>query len=283
MLTKDELKKIKKFAIQIRIETLKEIGNLGFGHLPGAMSIVELLAVLYSKVLKIDPKKTDWNERDWFILSKGHAGPSLYATLAIKGYFPKEWLLTLNKGGTLLPSHTDKNLTPGIDMTTGSLGQGMSTALGVALGFKLSKKDNYVYVVLGDGESQEGQVWEGALYGGNLKLDNLTVFIDYNKQQLDGYTKDINDLGDLRKKWEDFGWYAIEVDGHNIEDIYNAVVEAKKIKNKSSVIILNTVKGKGVSFLEGKVAHHVKVKQTEIEKAIKILEKELESLEEGDL
>ncbi|OQY09011.1 MAG: hypothetical protein B6I29_04350 [Marinitoga sp. 4572_148] len=180
MLSKEDIKELKKFAIQIRIETLKEIGHLGFGHLPGAMSIVELLAVLYGKIMKINPQNPKWEERDWFILSKGHAGPSLYATLALKGYFPKDWLLTLNKGGTLLPSHTDKNLTPGIDMTTGSLGQGMSTALGVALGHK-------------------------------------------------------------------------------------------------------TIKGKGVSFLEGKVAHHVKVKQSEIEEAIEKLEKELETLEEGEL
>ncbi|KLO24603.1 MULTISPECIES: transketolase [unclassified Marinitoga] len=282
MLSKEDIKELKKFAIQIRIETLKEIGHLGFGHLPGAMSIVELLAVLYGKIMKINPQNPKWEERDWFILSKGHAGPSLYATLALKGYFPKDWLLTLNKGGTLLPSHTDKNLTPGIDMTTGSLGQGMSTALGVALGHKLSKKDNYVYVMLGDGETQEGQVWEGALYGGNAKIDNLTVFVDYNKQQLDGYTYEINDLGDLRRKWEDFGWYSLEIDGHDIEAIYNAIIKAKNVKNKSSVIILHTIKGKGVSFLEGKVAHHVKVKQSEIEEAIEKLEKELKTLEEGE-
>ena len=242
--------RLEAFAKEIRITTLKELGHLGFGHLGGAMSIVEVLAVLYGEVMKIDPKNPQWEERDWLVLSKGHAGPALYATLALKGYFPREMLFTLNQGGTKLPSHADRNLTPGVDMTTGSLGQGFSTGLGVALGHRLDGKDNNVYIILGDGECQEGQIWEGVLYGGNAKLDNLIVFVDYNKQQLDGFIDQINPLGDLRAKWEEFGWHAQEVDGHDVGAIYTAIQAAKATKGKSSVIILDTIKGKGCHFAE---------------------------------
>ncbi|ACR79701.1 transketolase [Kosmotoga olearia] len=276
MLTEKEIRELEKFALEIRIQTLKELGYLGFGHIGGAMSIVELLAVLYGKEMRYDPKNPKWDGRDWFILSKGHAGPALYATLALKGFFSIDLLKTLNQGGTNLPSHCDRNKTPGIDMSTGSLGQGISMGIGVALGFKMDGKSNYVYVVLGDGECQEGQVWEAALYGGNAKLDNLIVFVDYNKQQLDGYIDDINPLGDLREKWEVFGWHSQEVDGHNVAEIYDAIQKAKKTKGKSSVIILHTIKGKGCSFAEGiELNHHMKFTEEQIEQAIKPLEEEL--------
>ncbi|MGI6651984.1 MAG: transketolase [Limnochordia bacterium] len=265
--------RLEAFAREIRITTLKELGHLGFGHLGGAMSIVELLAVLYGEVMKIDPQNPQWEERDWLVLSKGHAGPALYATLALKGYFPMETLFTLNQGGTKLPSHADRNLTPGVDMTTGSLGQGFSTGLGVALGHRLDGRDNYVYIILGDGECQEGQIWEGVLFGGNAGLDNLVVFVDYNKQQLDGYIDEINPLGDLRAKWEQFGWHAQEVDGHDVAEIYAAIQAAKAAKGKSSVIILNTVKGKGCHFAEGvKLNHHMRFTQEQIAEAIERLE-----------
>jgi transketolase len=266
--------RLEAFAREIRITTLKELGHLGFGHLGGAMSIVELLAVLYGEVMKIDPQNPQWEERDWLVLSKGHAGPALYATLALKGYFPMETLFTLNQGGTKLPSHADRNLTPGVDMTTGSLGQGFSTGLGVALGHRLDGRDNYVYIILGDGECQEGQIWEGVLFGGNAGLDNLVVFVDYNKQQLDGYIDEINPLGDLRAKWEQFGWHAQEVDGHDVAEIYAAIQAAKAAKGKSSVIILNTVKGKGCHFAEGvKLNHHMRFTQEQIAEAIERLER----------
>lgn len=269
---------LERFADDIRVETLKEFGKLGFGHIGGAMSIIELLAVLYGGVMKIDPHNPKWEERDWLVLSKGHAGPALYATLALKGYFPKEMLQTLNQGGTNLPSHADMNKTPGVDMTTGSLGQGMSSGLGVALGHRLNKKSNYVYIVLGDGECQEGQVWEGALYGGNAKLDNLIVLVDYNKQQLDGFVENINPLGDLKKKWEGFGWHTQEVDGHDVTEISQAIDQAKQAKGSSSVIILHTTKGKGCSFAEAvELNHHMRFTEEQIQEAIEQLERGCES------
>lgn len=245
-----------KFAAEIRYETLKEFEHLGFGHVGGAMSIIETLAVLYGGMMKIDPKNPGWEERDWLICSKGHAGPSVYATLAIKGYFPKEMLLTLNQGGTNLPSHCDRNKTPGIDMTTGSLGQGMSTAIGVALGNRLDKRNNWTYLILGDGELDEGQVWEGVLFANHFKLDNLIAFVDYNKQQLDGYTKDIMDVGDVAAKFASFGWHTQSIDGADTTAIYKAIEAAKASKGVPSVIVLNTHKGRGCTFAEGIVDNH---------------------------
>src|SRR5215510_3597053 len=175
---------LKKQAKEIRKLTIEEIGTLGTGHIGGAMSIVDLLALLYFHRMKVDPKNPRWEERDQLVVSKGHSGPAVYAALALKGFFPKDWLYTLNKGGTKLPSHCDRNLTPGIDMTTGSLGQGFSAAIGIALGLRLDKKTSTVYTIIGDGESNEGQIWEGALFGGMQKLSNLVAFTDYNKQQL---------------------------------------------------------------------------------------------------
>lgn len=269
MLALDEKQCLEEFAQQIRIATLEQLGHLGFGHVGGAMSIVELLAVLYGKVMRVRPEEPRWEDRDWLVLSKGHAGPALYAALALRGFFPQEMLQTLNQGGTCLPSHADGNRTPGVDMTTGSLGQGMSTGLGVALGLKMNGKESFVYIVLGDGECQEGQVWEGVLYGGNAKLDNLIVFVDYNKQQLDGYVDKINPLGDLKGKWEAFGWHAQEVDGHDVAQIYNAITDAQAVKGASSVIILHTIKGKGCSFAEGvELNHHMRFTQDQVQEAI---------------
>ena len=186
-------------------------------------------------------------------------------------------LKTLNRPGTRLPSHCDRNLTPGIDMTTGSLGQGASTALGVALGNKLDKRENTTFLILGDGECDEGQVWEMALMAAHHKLDNFIVFIDYNKQQLDGYTKDINDLGSIKDKFESFGWYAQDIDGHDIVQIYEAIENAKKTTGKPSVIVLNTIKGKGCSFAEGILKnHHMTVSKEQTEEALKVLQEELD-------
>lgn len=227
MLSCEKIKEIEKFALKIRIETIKAIGNLGFGHIGGAMSIADTIAVLYDAVMKYDPKNPKWEDRDYLICSKGHAGPSIYSALALKGFFPIEDLMTLNKPGTHFPSHCDRNLTTGIDMTTGSLGQGSSLAVGVALGNRYSGRKNTTYLILGDGEMQEGQVWEAILYAAQQKLSNLIVFVDYNKKQLDGYTADINDLGDLKSKFEAFRWFVQEVDGHNVSEIYEAVENAK--------------------------------------------------------
>lgn len=277
MLSTNEIKDLKNFATKIRIESMKQFKARGFGHVGGSLSIVETIALLYGKVMKIDPKNPKWEQRDWFVMSKGHAGPALYAALGLKGYFDKEELKTLNRPRTKFPSHCDRNLTPGVDMSTGSLGQGMSTALGVAMGHKLQGKENYVYLVLGDGESQEGQVWEGFMFGAQRKLDNIIVFIDYNKKQLDGYTKDICDLGDLQQKLNDFNWHTQSVDGHNFEEINDAIEKAKEAKGKPSAIILNTVKGKGVKFVEEMfLNHHINVTDEQADEAIKQLESELE-------
>ena len=276
MLAEKKNKELHIFATQIRLETLKSFKNLGFGHVGGAMSVVETLAVLYGEIMNIDPKNPAWSERDWLVLSKGHAGPALYATLALKGFFPLEEMKTLNQPGTKLPSHCDRNKTVGVDMTTGSLGQGISTAIGVALGNRLDRRGNCVYLILGDGECNEGQVWEGALFAAHYQMDNLITFVDYNKQQLDGYTKDIMNLGDLSQKFTCFGWHAQDVDGHDIYAIYKSIVNAKAVKKQPSVIVLHTRKGKGCSFAEGVLDnHHMTFPDKILDQAITCVENEL--------
>lgn len=246
MLSKEKVNELKKFAVEVRKNTLFEIASLGIGHIGGSMSICELVACLYGEIMKIDPKNPNWKERDRFIMSKGHAGPTMYAALALKGYFPIEELKTLNRPGTNLPSHTDHNKTAGVDMTTGSLGQGISSAAGIALACKLDKIDNYTYCLVGDGECQEGQIYEALQFASQHKLSRFIVFVDKNAKQLDGPTEMVMDLGDLKARFENFGFYGIEVaDGHDVEAICNAVDQAKK-QDKPSVIILNTIKAKDV-------------------------------------
>lgn len=282
MLSQTELTELKRFATEIRLETLKEINDLGFGHIGGAMSVIETLAVLYGKVMKYDPQNPRWEERDWLVMSKGHAGPALYAALALKGFFPLEDLMTLNNPGTKLPSHCDRNLTTGVDMTTGSLGQGISTAIGVALGNKLDGRDSYVYLFVGDGEINEGQIWEGALFAPHRQLDNLIMFVDENKKQLDGYTRDICNLGKISEKFFSFGWDVYDVDGSDMEQIYQAIEKAKSIKGKPSVIVLDTIKGQGVKFVEETMAnHHMKFSEEDhqlAEEAIRELEEEIKEM-----
>jgi transketolase len=239
-----------KKCAEIRYLIADEIGTLGVGHIGGSLSAVEALVVLYYKRMNIDPSNPQMEGRDRFVMSKGHAGPALYAVLADKGYFPKELLYTLNIPGTTLPSHTDMNLTKGVDMTAGSLGQGFSCAVGIAYGSKLSKDDAYTYVMIGDGETGEGQIWEAAMCAAQKSLDNLIAFTDYNKLQLDGWTCDINELEPLGAKWRSFGWNVIEIDGHNVDAIDAAITLAKLNKGKPSMIILHTIKGKGISFVE---------------------------------
>ncbi|MDR0720797.1 MAG: transketolase [Treponema sp.] len=253
---KETLTYLKGQAKEIRKLTIEEIGTLGTGHIGGAMSIVDVLALLYFHRMKVDPAQPRMKDRDQLVMSKGHAGPAVYATLALKGYFPKDWLKTLNQGGTRLPSHCDRNLTPGIDMTAGSLGQGFSAALGIALGLRIDKSPARVYTIIGDGESNEGQIWEAALFGAARRITNLTAFTDYNKQQLDGYTKDILDLGDLKAKWEAFGWHTQEVDGHDIEALDEAIEKSIAEQDKPSMIIMNTIKSKGFVFGEGIEKNH---------------------------
>ena len=256
MLSVEQIMELKVFAKQIQMETVKEIASLGTGHIGGSLSIADLLAVLYGKQMKIDPKNPKWEGRDWFVCSKGHAGPAVYATLALKGFIPMEELLTLNRPGTNLPSHCDRTKTPGIDMTTGSLGQGASSAAGIAMAHKIDGKDNKVYLVLGDGEIEEGQVWEMAMFAAAKKLNNLIAFVDYNKLQIDGFTNDIAALGDVAAKFESFGWYAQDIDGHDVNAIYNAIDRAKEQTERPSVIVLNTIKGHGWKEMENKAGSH---------------------------
>ena len=243
--------------------------------------MADLLAVLYGKVMKYDPANPKWEERDWFVCSKGHAGPAVYSALALKGFFPMEELETLNRPGTNLPSHCDRTKTPGIDMTTGSLGQGASLAAGIALGFKMNDMPNRAYLVLGDGEINEGQVWEMALFAATKKISNLIAFVDYNKLQLDGPTADICDVGDVRQKFEDFGWYAQEVDGHDVEAIYNAIEAAKCQSERPSMIVLNTVKGNGWSATANKTgSHSMNISAEQLAQALEEMNAAMEELKQ---
>jgi len=250
------VKQLEKQAKEIRRLTIQAFGSLGEGHVGGALSIVEILTILYFRYMQIDPENPKKEDRDRLVLSKGHAGPALYATLAERGYFPADWLETLNRGGTRLPSHCDMNLTPGIDMTTGSLGQGISAAIGLVLGNRLNGIDRTVYLIIGDGESDEGQVWEGAMAAAHYKLSNLIAFTDFNRMQIGGYTDDIMSLGDLDAKWKSFGWFTQHIDGHDFVRLAEAIEAAQAEETRPSMIILDTIKGKGASYAEGDYTNH---------------------------
>ncbi len=247
---------MKNFSREIRLETIKMFRHRGFGHLGGSLSIVEVLSVLYSKVMRVDPKDPNWMGRDYLVLSKGHAGPALYATLALKGYFKLDLLTTLNDNETNLPSHCDRLKTPGIDMTTGSLGQGISSAVGIAKALKIEKQKNLVFAIIGDGELNEGQCYEAIQFAAHNKLDNLIVFVDENKIQLDGFTKDISDQRDLIAKFNAFGFHSVRVNGHNENSILQAIKIAINKVGQPSVIILDTIKGKGIEEFENIVKNH---------------------------
>ncbi len=259
-------------AKEIRKLTIQSIATLGVGHVGGSLSIADILAVLYFDQMNVDPKNPTMANRDRFVLSKGHGGPAVYATLALKGYFPISMLDTLNIPNTNLPSHTDKNKTPGVDMTTGSLGQGFSASVGMATAAQMDKAPFKVFSIIGDGESQEGQIWEAAMFAGNRKLDHLITFTDYNKMQIDGTVHDINNVYPLDKKWEAFNWYVQVIDGHDVMAICDAIENAKKQKGQPSMIICNTIKGKGADFCEGQVgSHNMPVTQEMADKAIERL------------
>lgn len=269
MVSKERIKEIKQFAADIRIASLEQFRAIGIGHVGGSMSVCDLIACLYGEVMNIDPKNPKWEQRDRFIMSKGHAGPAMYAALALKGYFDYSKLVTLNKLGTSLPSHTDMNRTPGVDMTTGSLGQGFSSGLGIAMGCKMKKLNNYVYIVLGDGECEEGQVWECAMFAPAKKLNNVIVFVDSNKLQLCGTVEEVGGLTNIGAKFSSFGWHVVDVaDGNDVEQILAAIDEAKCAEDKPSVIILNTKKGKGCYFAEDVFNHNMPVSDEQATKAI---------------
>jgi len=263
-----QLLNLNVFAARIRLDILKMLTNIGYGHLGGSFSIVELMAVLYGKQLKYDANNPTWEDRDYVVLSKGHAGPALYCALSNKGFFPKEELLTLNAGGTNLPSHPDRLKTIGVDATTGSLGQGTSQAAGIATGLKKLNKDSYVYLIVGDGELNEGQCWEAFQYIANYKLDNLIVIIDNNKRQLDGFTIDIMNPFDIAEKMKSFGFATKTVKGNDIEAIDNTINELKEIKDSALCIVLDSIKGQGVKYFEDLIANHsVKFNNDEINEA----------------
>ncbi|MCL2864080.1 MAG: transketolase [Lachnospiraceae bacterium] len=276
------VKEQKLFAAKIRLETVKQVGVRGFGHLGGALSVVDAIAVLYSGVMYIDPANPDKTDRDKLVMSKGHAGPALYSALALKGYFPMAWLKTLNQPGTKLPSHCDCKLTPGIDMTTGSLGQGASTACGLALAQKMDEIDAYTYLFVGDGESNEGQVWEAALFANQHKLDNLIAFVDCNQKQLDGTTEEVMAMGDIAAKFETFGWHTQSIQGDDVVAIEKAIKKAKEVKGKPSCIVLNTIKGAGVPEIEKiEFNHHIVLDGALLEKAVAACEATVKELEGG--
>lgn len=278
----NEKKALEIFACQIRKYAIRSMAFAGRGHVGGAMSMTDTLAVLYGRQMRIDPKNPRWEDRDRFVLSKGHSGPSLYAALALKGFFPLEYLDTLNHGGTPIPSHPDRNKTPGIDFSSGSLGNGLSVACGSALGARVLGKDYYTYCMVGDGECDEGEIWEAALFAPQHKISNLIAFIDKNNQQIDGYTNEVCDLGDIGRKFEDFGWHVQSVNGHDVEAIDDAIELAKKETGRPSVIILNTVKGKGCKMAEDAgMCHHMPVSMEACEAEWARLDAKIAELEQN--
>lgn len=263
---------LKLTANQIRKSIIKSVHAAGSGHPGGSLSAVELLTALYFKKMNIDPKEPKKTNRDRFVLSKGHAAPVLYSVLAEKGYFDKKELLNLRKIGSMLQGHPDMKKISGVEMSTGSLGQGFSTCIGMALANKLDNNNGKVYVLLGDGEIQEGLIWEAAMSASHYKLDNLTAILDFNGLQIDGANEDVMGINPVKDKWESFGWHVLEIDGHSFDEIINAYNEADQIKDKPTIIIANTIKGKGVSFMEGNAGWHGKApKDEELEIALQEL------------
>lgn len=254
-------------AVKIRKNILRTIASKGTGHVGGSLSIADALAVLYGSVMNLDPKHPEKEDRDYIVLSKGHSGPAMYAALAAKGYFDESILDTLNQNNTILPSHTDRMKTPGVDMTTGSLGQGASLAAGAAFADKLDKRDSFTYLILGDGELDEGQVWESLLFAAHHCLSNLITFVDANGKQLDGTTDQICSLGSIEKKFDAFGYHVISVEnGNDTGQIYKAVMEAKAEKAVPSAIVLHTVKGAGVrKYADMDNCHSTTVSRTELD------------------
>lgn len=266
------IKRLNSIALDIRRDILMMTTKAKSGHPGGSLSAADIITALYFHHLRHDPKNPRWENRDRFILSKGHVCPALYAALAKSGYFPRKTLWTLRQVGSILQGHPDMTKTPGVETSTGSLGQGLSIGIGMALAARLDKKDYRVYVLLGDGELDEGQVWEAAMAASHYKIDNLTAIVDFNGLQLDGYTKDIMSLEPLDEKWKAFGWHVIEINGHDMTEILDALDAAVEIKHKPAVIIAHTIKGKGVSFMENQVQYHGKaLTEEQLEKALEEL------------
>ena len=257
-MVKYSISELEDIARKLRRHIITMIFTAGSGHPGGSLSAADIVTALYFDIMKHDPANPHWPDRDRFVLSKGHAAPVLYAALAECGYFPLDWLTTLRKTGACLQGHTDSTLTPGVDVSAGSLGQGLSIGIGMALAARLNNKDYHTYVLLGDGECDEGQVWEAAMFAPKYQLDNLTAIVDFNTLQLDGFTRDIMNLEPFMAKWAAFKWEVIEINGHDIQQIIDAIQQAKAVKGRPTVIVAHTIKGKGVSFMENNVDWHGK-------------------------
>ena len=262
-MTTSEKKQLMAAACKVRMGAIKGVHAAKAGHPGGSLSAADLFTYLYFKELRIDPKNPKWEDRDRFVLSKGHTAPGLYAALALRGYFPEEDLLTLRQIGSHLQGHPNMNLTPGVDMSTGSLGQGVSTAAGMALAAKDQGKDCRVYTLLGDGEIQEGEVWEAFMFAHHYKLDNLCVIIDNNGLQIDGRVEDVMSPYPIPEKLRAFGFQVYEIDGHDFEQMETAFNQARETKGVPSAIVMKTVKGKGVSFMENQAGWHGKAPNDE--------------------
>ena len=282
-MTSDRRKELELFAAQIRIETVKCLEHRGFGHIGGCLSIAELLSVLYQGEMKVNPENPDMEERDRLVVSKGHTGPAVFATLALKGYFPLEWLNTLCEGGTRLPSHCDRIRTPGIDASTGSLGQGLSLACGFAHGAKIKGNSSRIYCLMGDGEIQEGQIWEAALYAHQYQLNNLVGIVDWNKKQIDGTIDECMSLLDIEDKFRSFGWYAQTVKGEDVEAIQLAFDNAReKQENRPAMIVLDSIKGAGVTEIsEMSFNHMISMDHGLAERSLAELNDTVKKIQEG--
>ncbi len=256
MLTEDTVRDLENTARQLRVEILKMLNTAKSGHTGGSLSAIDVLSVLYFHKMRHDPSNPAWEDRDRFVLSKGHAAPAQYACLAEAGYFSRDDLKTLRRLGSHLQGHPDMNKTPGIEVCTGSLGQGLSQAVGLALAARLQGKSHRVYCLLGDGEVQEGQIWEAAMAAAHYKLDNLCVVLDWNGLQIDGEVEKVMNVGPLGPKFLGFNWHVLEVDGHDVQAIGRALDDAEQAKGQPTMIIARTVKGKGVSFFEHKASYH---------------------------
>jgi len=264
---------LKKMARAIRVEILKMLTEAGSGHTGGSLSAADIVSALYFYKMRYNPKDPQWRERDRFILSKGHAAPVLYAVLALSGYFDKQLLLTLRKLGSPLQGHPCSKKLPGVEISTGSLGQGLSIANGIAMGLKLDRLPSRVYCLVGDGEIQEGQIWEAAMTASHYRLDNLCAIIDNNGLQIDGHCSDVMGIEPIVQKWEAFGWYVIDIYGHDMRAIVDALDEAESVTGRPTMVVARTVKGKGVSFFEGKVEYHgIAPTKEELESALRELE-----------
>lgn len=270
--TTRDVRQLNEAARDLRIEILKMLAEAGSGHTGGSLSAADIVAALYFYKMRHRPDEPDWKERDRFVLSKGHAAPVLYAALALSGYFDKGLLRTLRRIDSPLQGHPSSKMLKGVEVSTGSLGQGLSIAAGMAMGLRMDGLDSRIYALLGDGELQEGQVWEAAMTASHYCIDNLCAIIDNNGLQIDGFCCDVMNINPIAEKWHAFGWNVININGHDMEEVVNALDNAETVKGKPTVIVARTVKGKGVSFFEGKAEYHgLAPTKEELEMALKEL------------